>query len=170
MTIPVHSTSGAEGARIVPVKLELGGKARREVLDILALNSRTPYAVQQCARAMARAVTGLVRDARADGGNIATAGESTREAGAAAVHEALAGIATGSHRGAASIPIPGFDDIDVAVVAELSVLEGRLRVAFSEAPKQTEQPINATPAMTRAAVLRAVAAVLELDAPRHSRA
>ena len=154
----------AEGARIVPVKLERDGKARREVLDILALNSRTPHAVQQCARAMARAVGGLVRDAGAEGTSIDAAGDTTREAGAAAVGVALARIASGSYSGAASVPIPGFDDANVAVAAELSVLEGRLRVTFSEAPERTEQPINATPAMTRAAVLRAVAAGLELDA------
>src|SRR5690606_15484007 len=49
----------AEAARFVPAKVLLAGKERRELLDLLQLNSRTPKATKRLALAIAHAASGL---------------------------------------------------------------------------------------------------------------
>src|SRR5262245_35947710 len=60
----------SEGVRIVPVKLARQGVARREIIQILRLNSRTPHLTEACARSLLAAAAEASQDRLSTGGSI----------------------------------------------------------------------------------------------------
>ena len=136
----------AEGARFEPAKLLLAGKVRREVADLLSLNSRTPTATRRLALALADAVLKL------------------EPADAYAADLARARAAIGGHQGTGSAAIttpagiasPG----EIAVRAESKA--GKLAIEV-KAPAVSPAPINLGEAASRDIVLSAVASALGLE-------
>jgi N-methylhydantoinase B len=153
----------AEGARIVPVKAALGGRMRKELVELLALNSRTPKLVQRAIAALSQATIELAREAGALDAALGETAIRARESAAPIVQDLLGRLRRGAFQGAGTMPVPGFPDQQVRIGVELSARDGALHVKVSRAPEKSVRPINATPAMTQSAALLAVAAVLRLE-------
>lgn len=153
----------AEGARIVPVKAALGGRMRRELVELLGLNSRTPKLVQGAVTSMSRVAIQLAREAGGLDAALGAAAARARESTAPVVQDLLRRLTHGPFPGAGVARVPGFADLEVRIELRLTAQDGALHVEVLRAPEKSVRPINATPAMTRAAVLQAVAAALRLE-------
>ena len=137
----------AEAARFEPAKLLLAGKVRREVVDLLSLNSRTPKATRRIAVSLAESVLAL----DAGGGNSYEADLARARAALQSVKPGKATAPIATPTGMAS---PG--DIEVRI-------SGKLTVDLA-APKVSPHPVNLAEATTRDVVLSAVMAALGLEA------
>lgn len=155
----------AEGARIVPVKSALGGRMRRELLELLGLNSRTPNLVQRAVASLSGAVMELARQASAKNTDLGAMAARARQEAAPAIAETFGRFPKGAHHGTGRAGVPGFPGLEVQIEIKLTVADGALKVDILRAPEKSVRPINATPAMTRAAVLQALEAGLRLEPP-----
>lgn len=144
-----------EGARFPALRVALGGAPRREGLELVALNSRTPALVRRGLDAMLQTATELCealdREAPLDDAPLRSA--------AAVAEAAVARLRSGSFRAESAIesPITGHRP---RVRAELTVTEGRPRVSFAGSSPQLEAPLNSPPGLTRDCVLAVLAQAL----------
>jgi N-methylhydantoinase B/oxoprolinase/acetone carboxylase alpha subunit len=133
-----------EGARFPALRVALSGAPRREGLELVALNSRTPALVRRGLDAMLQTATELCEalDAQAPLGD-----GPLRKAGSAA-QAALASLNSGSFVTDAAIesPVPGHQP---RVRVELTVGDGPVRVSFAGSTPQLEAPLNSPPGHTR---------------------
>jgi N-methylhydantoinase B/oxoprolinase/acetone carboxylase alpha subunit len=136
----------AEGARFEPAKLFLAGKARREVADLLSLNSRTPKATRRVALALAEAVLKLEPTDSYDADRA----------------KARAAIAGKQGTGTAAITTPAGIASPGEVAVRIASTGGKLSVQVT-APAVSAAPINLGEAASRDIVMSAVAAALGLD-------
>jgi hypothetical protein len=136
----------AEGARFEPAKLLIAGKVRREVADLLSLNSRTPTATRRVALALAEAVLTLQLNDSYD----------ADLARARAAIDGKQGTGTAAITTPAGIASPG--EIAVRIASK----SGKLAVEVT-APAVSPAPINLGEAASRDIVISAVAAALGLD-------
>ena len=134
----------AEGARFEPAKLLLGGRVRREVADLLSLNSRTPVATRRLALALAEGALKLgAADESTYAAELATSLAGRDGAGKAAVRTPT-GIAS---PGDISVRISGGSKLKVEVTA----------------PAVSAHPINLGAAASSDIVLSAVIEALNLE-------
>jgi len=138
----------AEGARFEPAKLFLAGKVRREVADLLSLNSRTPKATRRLALALGEAALSLQP---AD----SYAADLERARRAIAGLNGEQGRATAAITTPAAITSPG-------EVAVRFTCGPKLAIEVS-APAVNPAPINLGEAASHDIVLSAVAAAAGLD-------
>ena len=145
----------SEGARITPVKLSTRRGLRREVRQIVMLNSRTPRLTGACMRAFHASVGHLT----------ASPGPETSEGGPppTSVGDLLRPLSGREFRAAVSMPVPFGDDTAVAIETQVQLRGDRLTVSFPNAPSLSRLPVNATGWITADAVNRAVAASFVLD-------
>ena len=136
----------AEGARFEPAKLFLSGKARREVADLLSLNSRTPKATRRLALALAQAVLELEPNDTYD----------------ADLAKARAAIAGKQGTGSAAITTPAGIASPGEIAVRMASRGGKLAIEVT-APAVSPAPINLGEAASRDIVVSAVAAALGLD-------
>ena len=149
----------AEGVRIVPVKLMSKGRLRREIVEILRLNSRTPHLNSACATALVVAAdTALRHD---DVGLIDRKGAALFATANDRAITRIRNMPTGRSAATATVAAPSGSDITIR--AELEVKGNSLLVSFPGALPRREQPVNATSYMVADAVTRAVSAHMELD-------
>ena len=156
----------AEGGRVVPVKVRLGGAARREATDTLILNSRTPAITFASVTGMSDAATSLAERFAGLGdflGSLDAHSEQARAADTAIIESAAAMLAPGQHAGRAAINVP-WDDRDGGMVT-LTIERGAkgLCVSFRDPPAVDPRPINCTAGMTEDLVLAAAAGAFDLD-------
>ncbi|MBL8661569.1 MAG: hydantoinase B/oxoprolinase family protein [Candidatus Odyssella sp.] len=156
----------AEGARFEAAKLVLDGKTRREVTDMLMLNSRTPKLTLRCVRSLAASVSDMAGEA----GALLSAAS---DAGDGAVADALfapeleridAAVARSVRRAgkaAAEVTTPfaglALDPIEVAVVPG----NDGLTVTIA-APAIAPRPVTLAPGMGAEIVAAAIAGALDL--------
>lgn len=146
----------SEGARIVPARLVAAGRVRREVTDMLSLNSRTPKLIGAWTMALVTGVQALA-DAlpKALAVSAAVAADARNRTA-----NALARI-SGEHHGIGAVPIPGGGTL--ALQVQVRRHGERLQVSFPDSPQSSVQPLNASRAIVADCVARAVAAALTLD-------
>lgn len=147
-----------EGLRIPPVRLVERGDLRRDVLRLVAGNSRKPDDLEGDLMAQLAAVrvgVARLRDlyARYSAGEIASCVEAMLDGGEAIMRDLLRGCVQGQHRGRSSMEFAtapgGLLDIPVTVTIE----DGRALVDLSACPDQVPAFINSAYANTRAAVM-----------------
>ena len=151
----------AEGARVEPVKLAVGAHLRREVTDILQLNTRTP-------RLTLRRVTALLAAARSIAGSwraeFDEAAGSLRAAEEDRIERALAVLPTSTLRASEAIVLP-------AVNRTLGAIEVRARrggpgleleLAATPDGAVAALPVNLGPFAAQDSALAAVAAACNL--------
>ena len=136
----------AEGARFEPAKLFLAGKVRREVADLLSLNSRTPMATRRVALALAEAVLKL----------------EAADVYAADLARARAAIANKQGTGSAAITTPAGIASPGEIAVRTESKSGKLAIEV-KAPAVSPAPINLGEAASRDIVLSAVASALGLE-------
>ena len=153
----------SEGIRIVPVKLARQGVARREIIQILRLNSRTPHLTEACARSFLAAAAEATPDRLSLGGSInvensvSVTVSNIRSRAVAFLRELPAGRTLVEARA----PVPGEGPIAIKVAVEVG--QSGLKISFAGAPPARELPINTTRWLASDAVLRAVASYFDLD-------
>jgi N-methylhydantoinase B/oxoprolinase/acetone carboxylase alpha subunit len=140
-----------EGARITPVKIALGGRLRREALELLALNSRTPRLFQRLLGDMRDAVLGLVAAIGATPPDPAP-----YRAAAEAAATALGRLRPGRYTAEAPVETPGTAPRPVVRLVATAG-ERRLTLDFGGSDAQIELPVNSTPAHTLDCCLAALA-------------
>ena len=145
----------SEGARITPVKLSTAGELRREVRQIVMLNSRTPRLNDACMRAIHAAAAHLT----------AAPALGPLEDGRipASLESILHTLAERNWRAAISIPLPFGEQATIRVETVIRVGGDKLTVSFPNPPPASPFPVNATRWMTADAVNRAIAASFDLD-------
>jgi N-methylhydantoinase B/oxoprolinase/acetone carboxylase alpha subunit len=136
----------AEGARFEPAKLFLAGKARREVADLLSLNSRTPNATRRLALALGEAVLSL----------------EPQDMYGSDLARARAAIAGKQGTGSAAITTPAGIASPGEVAVRIASKGSKLAIEVT-APAVSPAPINLGEAASRDIVMSAVAAALGLD-------
>jgi len=141
-----------EGARFPALRVALGCAPRREGLELVTLNSRTPALVRRGLDAMLQTATELCealdREAPLD--------DAPLRASAAAAQAALDQLHTGSFRAESAIesPVAGQQP---HVRVELSISDGRPRISFAQSSPQLEAPLNSPPGHTRDCALAVLA-------------
>ncbi|MCW5774290.1 MAG: hydantoinase B/oxoprolinase family protein [Rhodospirillaceae bacterium] len=160
----------AEGARFEAAKFMLAGRVRREIADMLMLNSRTPKLVTRCMRQLATAAKELGETAgralasSAPQGTAALA-DALMASEIVRIDEALSRLARRGGEGAAPVQTP-FPDLKLGAV-NVSVVPANdgLTVAL-EAPPVAPRPVNLAPGMAADIASAAVAGALGLGALR----
>jgi N-methylhydantoinase B/oxoprolinase/acetone carboxylase alpha subunit len=131
----------AEGARIEPVKLIANGNYRREVTDLLQLNSRTPATTLRNIQRLAKAAVELGRAYSGDHVKLADLISAQRSDEDRRAVAAIASLPQTSspQRGALTVPWSNerFGDIEVRVAKA----SGTLRVGLTS-PPMAGRPIN----------------------------
>lgn len=145
----------SEGARIAPVKLSTTQGLRREVRQIVMLNSRTPRLNDACMRAFHASISHLT----------ASPAPGAPEGGPppTPVRDLLRPLSGREFRAAVPMPLPFGDETAVAFETEIRLRGDRLTVSFPNAPPLSPLPVNATRWITADAVNRAIAACFALD-------
>lgn len=151
----------AEGARLEPVKVIAAGQYRREVTDLLQLNSRTPASTLANTRLLADATVALGEAYAKHGGEFDEAAAALRTAERKRAVLAIAAIATAAMQ-QADIVVPWSNERfgTISVSAEKS--GDGLRFALT-GPPIANRPINLGPSAADDIVTAAVAAVCGLD-------
>lgn len=160
----------AEGARFEAAKLVAAGRTRREVSDMLMLNSRTPKLTLRSARALAAAAA---RFAQSAAGTVAPARDAKLANIADAllapelerIDRAMTRLARRAGKGAAAAKTP-FPELALDPV-EVSVVPGNdgMTVAIA-APAIAPRPVNLAPGMAMEIVAAAVGAAMDLGSLR----
>jgi N-methylhydantoinase B/oxoprolinase/acetone carboxylase alpha subunit len=145
----------SEAARIVPAIVFRGGKPRREVLDMLQLNSRTPRLNLACVGSLSHALLGMASALAPAAAALPSLADAAEERARAALGRVEQG------QGKAMLSAPGVDPLAISV----RFLPGaqRLSVSFPGLPEASQSPLNATRAMTLDALASAIAATLRID-------
>jgi N-methylhydantoinase B/oxoprolinase/acetone carboxylase alpha subunit len=139
----------AEAARFEPAKLLLAGRVRREVADLLSLNSRTPKATRRLALALAEATLGLGKLLDLDQSEAAFQGDRSK------ARRALEQLGTREGKGAATIRTPAGIASPGEISVRLSCAAGKLAVHVA-APAISAHPVNLGAAAANDIVLSAV--------------
>jgi len=141
-----------EGARFPALRVALGGTPRREGLELVALNSRTPALVRRAVDAMIQTTSELCEALDQQ----APLDDAPLRESAAAAEAVLDQLQTGSFRAESAIesPLAGHQPY---VRVELTVSDERPRLSFAESSPQLEAPLNSPPGHTRDCVLAVLA-------------
>ncbi len=160
----------AEGARFEPAKIAAAGKARREVTDMLMLNSRTPTLTLRCIGALADAARGLADSAAQDlasptSNDAAALTEALLAVEADRIDRAVARLAgttaTGTATAKTSFPELALDPVSVTIAA------GPAGIAVSiAAPPLASRPVNLSPVAAEDIAIAAIAGALGLGSLR----
>jgi hypothetical protein len=144
----------AEAARFEPAKLIVAGRVRREVADLLLLNSRTPGATRRLALRVAEAALELGKAVELDDAKFQAELKDLRRAlDAVAKRDAQASAAVRTPQGIAS---PG----EVAVRVSRG---GQKLLVEVSAPAASPRPVNLCRPASSDVVLAAVVEALGLD-------
>jgi N-methylhydantoinase B/oxoprolinase/acetone carboxylase alpha subunit len=133
----------------------VAGRPRREVLDVLQLNSRTPRLNLACLSSLAGAALGLAAAMRPLASELgALADDAEQRAGAV-----LGRVERG--QGKADIRQPSGPVLALRLC--IASRGSRLEVSFPDLPEATQTPLNATRAMTLDSVIAGISATLRID-------
>ena len=130
----------SEGIRIVPVKLARQGVARREIIQILRLNSRTPHLTEACARSFLAAAAEASPDRLSTEGSISVENSvsvmvsNIRSRAVAFLRE----LPTGRTLVEARAPVPGEGPIAIKVAVEVG--QSGLKISFPAHPPPASCP------------------------------
>jgi N-methylhydantoinase B len=163
----------AEGARFSPLKIIVDGKARRDALDTLVLNSRDPEGFRGDLDATL-ATLNIGRQRLLD--LIHDYGLTGLQAGMASAIEyaerrlraELARVPAGSYRGEVVLDQDGQGRSDLVVRVTLECSDGAVRLDFSETEEQSAGFVNSPPANTRAYALLPLLGLLDDSVPRNA--
>jgi N-methylhydantoinase B/oxoprolinase/acetone carboxylase alpha subunit len=149
---PQSFDTWGEGARFPALRVALGGAPRREGLELVALNSRTPSLVRHGLDAMLETTAELCEALDREG----PIDDSPLRSFAAAAESALAGLNRGrfSAESAIECPVGGHEHL---VRVELTITDGRARISFARSSPQLEAPLNSPPGHTRDCTLAVLA-------------
>ena len=152
---PQSFDTWGEGARFPALRVAAGGAPRREGLDLVALNSRTPNLVRHGLAVMEQVAAEL---ADAIDGGPAIGAESLRQAAEVAAG-ALAALTPGTYHAQAAVqsPLPGEPPV---VRVQLTLDSGRCRLSLAGSDPQLEAPVNSPPQHTRDVCLAGLADVV----------
>ena len=141
----------SEGARIVPAKVFRNGAPRREVLDMLQLNSRTPRLNLACVTSLARTALSLAGSLAPLASTLGALADQSEQRAASA----LARVERGE--GKAEVPQAG------PLRLRITPHGARLSISFPELPAASAAPLNATRAMTLDSIVAGITATLRVD-------
>ncbi len=147
----------AEAARFVPAKILLAGRQRREVLDLLSLNSRTPNTTRGLALAIAQASLSVQPDEDSDRYLALYTQEAER------LLERIEPLTDKQAEGVAHIKAPADWASPGSIKAAVRFANRRIQATLS-APTRSTHPINLAESTTKDIVAFAMAAALGCDA------
>lgn len=152
----------AEGARLEPVKVIAAGRYRREVTDLLQLNSRTPQTTLLHVRLLADAAVALGHAYALDhvtfDDTIAALRAAERRRASAAIGELPAALPTQR----SDVAVPWSNEQFGAIEVQIANLGDALRVTLA-GPPIANRPINLGRFAAKDIVLAAVASACRLD-------
>ncbi|MGQ4274663.1 hydantoinase B/oxoprolinase family protein [Terrihabitans sp. B22-R8] len=147
-----------EGLRIPPVRLVEGGELRRDMLRLVAENTRRPgdiigdlMAQLAAVRTGARRLEDLFRRYQRD--EIALAVAAILDGGEGLMRALLRGCAKGVHNGLSHMEFAGVEGGLLPIPVSVRIADGQAEVDLTAAPDQVQAFINSSEANTRAAVL-----------------
>jgi len=153
----------AEGARLEPVKVMIGGADRREVIDLLRLNSRTPDTTLAHVRSLAKAALALGKIYAANSkGLIASIGVA-RTAEQHKVDSAFAKLPEAPRPTLAEFGVPWTNQRFGSAEIQVERSNNGLLISI-QAPSVATAPMNLGRFAARDIVTAAVAYACELDA------
>jgi len=148
----------AEGVRVTPVKFYRGRQIQRDALTMLLLNSRLPHLIEKDVEI----VVGVLNQCKTDVKSLVTqytTADYTREVQdlladtEAQARRAIQTFAFGKGYGQ-SVPIHScLEEKEFRVVTRLSIVDGTVRIDFSDTSPTAKGFINATATTTKAAAL-----------------
>jgi N-methylhydantoinase B len=151
----------AEGVRLIPFLVYIGGTERREALGILELNSRTPALGQAFVKALAESAAEAARIlSEGEWAQAKSQAEGRLSAEQTELHGRLAGLDHAKGTATVETAIPGPGDGRISVAVELSATDQGLALAFPNSPDRQPQSVNVSETMTCDAALLAIAAAL----------
>lgn len=145
----------AEGARFEPARILLADKARREVVDLLALNSRTPKATRHLALQLAHGALSLGRSESPRPWEERYAAELSQ------VRRRIGALPRQTAEGSVDIAVPQGAASPGRIAVTISPAEERLKILVA-APSVSARPVNLGQAMSEDIVATAVAASLDM--------
>lgn len=159
-----------EGLRIPATRIGQKDQINREILDIFLLNARAPrerrgdyFAQIAAAKLGVRRVTELGR--RMGGARLADGFRQLLDRSAARMAEALKAVPDGEYRFRDMMDDDGVETEDVVFALRIEAKAGRLSFDFDGTAPQTAGNINLTLDATRSAVIYALKALLDPEAP-----
>ncbi|ESZ23991.1 hydantoinase B/oxoprolinase family protein [Mesorhizobium sp. L2C084A000] len=161
-----------EGIRLPVLKLVEKGKVRRDLWDLLLLNTRCPELMDGDLLAMlgSTLVGGerLAEIARRLGVDVVRSYfEAVLDAGCAALRRAIKTLPAGEYSGEDSSDNNCFEELDVPVKVKLTVKDGELHFDFTGSAPQSKGFKNSSVANTHSAVYLAVAAYFDPSIARN---
>lgn len=145
----------AEAARFEPAKILLGGKVRREVVDLLSLNSRTPKATRRLALQLAEHALKLAKSESPVEWQASFAAELSR------VHSAIALLSGQMAQASAEIAVPEGWTTPGRISVRMSHMADQLRVEVAS-PSVSPRPLNLCRATSEDVIASAIATCLGL--------
>lgn len=145
----------SEGARIVPAKAFREGRPRREVLELLQLNSRTPRLNLACVSALGAAALALVRALAPMVSGLPALADAADERARASVGRVERG------EGRSTLRAPGAKALSLQV--RIVPKRSRLAVSFPGLPPAAQVPLNATRAITLDSIVAGIGARLRIE-------
>jgi N-methylhydantoinase B len=159
-----------EGLRIPPLKLAERGRLRRDVLELLLANVRTPReregdltAQIAACRLGARRLAEM--SARYGPAALARAARALLEYSERMMRATLRAIPAGSYTAEDFLDDDGITDAPVRICARITVGEGRATVDFAGSSPQTAGGVNAVRAITVSAVFYVFRCLVPEDTP-----
>ena len=159
-----------EGLRIPVTRIGSKDDINQEILDIFLLNARAPterrgdyYAQIAAAKLGVRRMTELGR--RHGGAQLVTGFRQLLERSAARMADALKVVPDGTYRYRDCMDDDGVDAVDVAFEVCIEAKDGKLSFDFDGTDPQTPGNINMTLNATQSAVIYALKALLDPEAP-----
>ncbi len=159
-----------EGVRFTPMRLERFGRPRRDIVDTLVFNSRTPEifagdlnALLGAIRVGARSVARLLD--RYGAGYVARAMRSSIEYAERRMANALQRIPDGSYAGEATLEADGAERKDLTVRVAIVRDGARTVLDFTGTDDQSAGFVNCTPPLARISALLALLGLVEDAVP-----
>lgn len=159
-----------EGLRIPVTRLANRGEINHEILDIFLLNARAPkerrgdYYAQIAAAKLGQRRLNELGD-RYGAATLIAGFEQLLERSAARMAEALKAVPDGTYRFRDVMDDDGVDEVDVAFEVKIEAKGGKLAFDFAGTAPQTPGNINMTLNATQSAVIYALKALLDPEAP-----
>ena len=151
----------AEGVRLVPFLVYIGGAERREARGILELNSRTPELGRAFVRALAQSAVEAARIlSEGEWAQAKSRAEARLSAAETEIRGRLAGLAQAKGTARVETAVPGPEDGRICLDVELSLTDQGLALAFQNTPDRQPQSVNVSETITRDAALLAIGAAL----------
>ena len=160
----------AEGLRLPPVKIYEGGRVRRDVVDLILTNVRTPRAHRGDMGAQYGAVT--VAETRIaelcekfGRSELSEALEALLARGEAMAESSIRSMKAGVYQGASLVEYPGTSDV-LEIRCVVKVADGYFDVSV-ESPPQVDRYINSYFGNTISAIYAGVLSALPKDTPHN---